>query len=451
MDLDKAVGRSNSAVRLLTLCCLLSKWNTRMDEFANALFLTYIFPNSLLEVSIYGLVVSASAIFSSFQAGNIVDHFPRLSTLVSFICVQRISIAACAMVFLAASASTTSTAKYIMLSLVSFLGTILRGASIGEAISLEKDWIVVVAEHTQLARYNSYIRQIDLICKLAAPIAVSFLVSFTSVPICLYTISAWTVLCLPIELLLVSKIHTLVPVLSIRKVHHIPAHDSEATPLLTPSPQDTISTTWIFDQLVLYVRHPVFLASLSICMLYFTVLSFSSVMMAFLLAASSYTPLTVAFARGASVVTGLLGAAISPFLINRTGLVLTGVVAVWSQALSLIPAVFALWMWNISSDDKSGSDWQAHVFVASVVVSRVGLWLFDLAQTQIMQERVAEDERGVVNGVQVAIQNLFELGSMASTMVFSDPMQFKIPATLSIASVVMAGLTFSIYAINKRS
>ncbi|KAI8802593.1 hypothetical protein BJ742DRAFT_832597 [Cladochytrium replicatum] len=158
---------------------------------------------------------------------------------------------------------------------------------------------------------------------------------------------------LPIELLLISKIHTLVPAFSSQKLHHIPA-DSEATPLLIPSKQDNISKKSIFDQLVLYFRHPVFLASLSIYTLYFTVLSFYSVMLAFLLVYHSHSRLC-SWRECSNWPSRRSNLAVSH---RPHGARSNGVAAVWSQVLSRIPAVFALWMRDISSDDKSGSDWR---------------------------------------------------------------------------------------------
>jgi iron-regulated transporter 1 len=41
----------------------------------------------------------------------------------------------------------------------------------------------------------------------------------------------------------------------------------------------------------------------------------------------------------------------------------------------------------------------ASVFLLGIILARFGLWIVDLTINQILQERVAEDKRGVVNGV----------------------------------------------------
>ncbi len=41
------------------------------------------------------------------------------------------------------------------------------------------------------------------------------------------------------------------------------------------------------------------------------------------------------------------------------------------------------------------------LFLAGVIAARFGLWISDLTITQVLQERVEEEHRGLLNGVQV--------------------------------------------------
>ena len=41
------------------------------------------------------------------------------------------------------------------------------------------------------------------------------------------------------------------------------------------------------------------------------------------------------------------------------------------------------------------------LFLAGVIAARFGLWMSDLTVTQVLQERVEEERRGLLNGVQV--------------------------------------------------
>lgn len=52
--------------------------------------------------------------------------------------------------------------------------------------------------------------------------------------------------------------------------------------------------------------------------------------------------------------------------------------------------------------------------------------------------------------MEASVQNTFELLSFASTVVFSRPDQFKIPAAISAAAVVLAGLMYAFFVRQQR-
>lgn len=72
-----------------------------------------------------------------------------------------------------------------------------------------------------------------------------------------------------------------------------------------------------------FVRNPIFYSSLSISLLYLTVLSFDGSMLAYL-KSHNYPDPFVAGMRGVGVVTGLMGTLAMPMLEKRIGLVRTG-------------------------------------------------------------------------------------------------------------------------------
>jgi hypothetical protein len=69
------------------------------------------------------------------------------------------------------------------------------------------------------------------------------------------------------------------------------------------------------------------------------------------------------------------------------------------------------------------------------VVSRAGLWLFDLAIRQLAQETIRPAERGVVNGVWRSLTALFELTAYALALWLDEPSHFWILSTISMAMV----------------
>ena len=88
--------------------------------------------------------------------------------------------------------------------------------------------------------------------------------------------------------------------------------------------------------------------------------------------------------------------------------------------------------------------------VGAVILSRVGLWGFDLCAQSIVQEEVNDHFRGAFSSVEASFQNLFEMLSYMTTIVFSRPDQFEWPVVMSVIAVYAAGSTYTIYVRKKR-
>ena len=69
----------------------------------------------------------------------------------------------------------------------------------------------------------------------------------------------------------------------------------------------------------------------------------------------------------------------------------------------------------------SGGVASAWVLMAGVAASRLGLWMFDLAVTQLTQDNVPDSERCVVGGVQNSLQSIFDLLTYIMAIIVSDP------------------------------
>lgn len=65
------------------------------------------------------------------------------------------------------------------------------------------------------------------------------------------------------------------------------------------------------------------------------------------------------------------------------------------------------------------------LLLTGVVTSRMGLWMFDLAVTQMLQERVPLSLLGAVNGTQSSMQELMDLLGYVLGLLLSHPAQFK--------------------------
>ena len=83
--------------------------------------------------------------------------------------------------------------------------------------------------------------------------------------------------------------------------------------------------------------------------------------------------------------------------------------------------------------------WQSYgsvsIFLAGIILARYGLWIVDLTINQILQERVAEDRRGVVNGVQDSINNTFDLLKCVFVILLPSQETFALLIFISFASI----------------
>lgn len=114
-------------------------------------------------------------------------------------------------------------------------------------------------------------------------------------------------------------------------------------------------------------------------LLYFTVLSFSGQMVTYLLS-SGYTSMHVAVVRTVSVALEVLATWIGPWLMTRIGPVRSGLwFASWQVGcLALGMSIF----WSYEDNALIS----ASALVGGTILSRIGLWGFDLSAQIIVQE-----------------------------------------------------------------
>ena len=109
----------------------------------------------------------------------------------------------------------------------------------------------------------------------------------------------------------------------------------------------------------------------------------------------------------------------------------TGLMSIWIFWLLLLPGLIAFF----ASGESLVTDYTVMV---SMAVSRIGLWSFDLAETQIMQEYIVEEERGTVNSMQTALYQAFYVFIQFGGIIFHKPQQFVVLIVFSVIMVFSA-------------
>ncbi|KAL1888386.1 hypothetical protein Sste5346_009594 [Sporothrix stenoceras] len=322
--------------------------------------------------------------------------------------------------------------------------------SVMNLVAVERDWVVVMTEGNEPARrlLSARMRRIDLFCKLVGPLTIS-LVAAASTRVALWATLGMSGASVVVEYFCIAVVYRRVPELRRR-----PAVWDDSV-LAAATPASTLSELWRgtravgrrllpFASMPFYFRHPAFLPSFSLAILYLTVLSFSGQMVTFLLAAG-YTPLYVGLARTASTVFELSATWIAPRLMGRIGVVRSGIWSLSWQALWLTAATAVFW-----ASPASGSLVGATCLAAGVALSRIGLWGYDLCAQSIVQDEVADAHRGAFSTAEAAFQNLFEVLAYATTIVWARPDQFRWPVVVSVAAVYTASALYTMFVRRRR-
>ena len=199
------------------------------------------------------------------------------------------------------------------------------------------------------------------------------------------------------------------------------------------------------------MKHSVRNAGLGLAFLYMTVLGFDNITWGYCLSQCVSKALLGGMV-GVSAIFGVAGSLTFPLFRRKFGLNCTGVIGTICQIIALSMCVISIWLpgspfgvtnFNQTQAAFENSTKQVEVttlplvepteetripyvdefgraeskavacfvssfisvaiFLSGIIAARFGLWLIDLTITQILQEEVEEQKRGVINGVQVTL------------------------------------------------
>ena len=363
----------------------LSTWNSRVFEFGAVLFLARIFPGTLLPPSIYALVRAASAICFAPLVGRYVDQGDRLKVVRLSIVGQRIAVILSCLGFWALSTGIPGfpNLRPLLIALLAVLACVEKLCSIMNLIAIERDWVVVVADnsHYGLEVLNSQMRRIDLICKLVGPLAIALVDAYSTI-IAIIAVLGMNASSVLIEYFAIATVYT--------KISALQARPDVSNNINVPSAMPEVSGAWRLGSLCVtqtqslyhgvanYARHQVFLPSIALGLLYFTVLSFSGQMVTYLLSVG-LTSAQVGVLRTLSTAIELSATWLAPVAMNRVGPLRGGLWFINWQMSCLAGAIAFFWVERTPSV-------AALALVIGVIFSRVGLWGFDLCVQIIIQE-----------------------------------------------------------------
>ncbi|TKY63585.1 Solute carrier family 40 member 2 [Spatholobus suberectus] len=463
----------SSLINHLYIGHFLARWGARMWEFSVGLYMINIWPDSLLYAAIYGAIESASIALFGPIIGRWVDKLSYVKVLQLWLVTQNLSFIVAGATVLAllvnSSLKFTNFSAFILLVLtINICGGIGVLSTLAGTILIEREWLLVIAEGQPpefLTKMNSVTRRIDLTCKLLAPVVTGFIISFVSLKASAITLALWNTVSVWVEYRLFTSVYNGIPALaesSRRRMARLSQSDQERNnPTLEEDSllsvaggsselADRKSSKKISEKISeipyiaawrVYLQQEVALPGLALALLFFTVLSFGTLMTA-TLEWEGIPAYVIGIARGISAVIGIAATVVYPVLQSHISTIRAGLWSIWSQWTCLLPCVAAIWIQNgfLSS----------YILMGSVAISRLGLWMFDLSVLQQMQDLVPESDRLIVGGVQNSLQSIMDLLAYVMGIIISDPRDFWKLTLLSFLAVTLAAFLYCIHAYHVR-
>jgi len=449
----------------------LTAWGDRLWAFGLGLLLYRIYPADLTVVAGYGLANCVVSIIFGASIGNWIDSSQRLAAAKTFLLVQNISVAVNCCILASYFHWKTEALEYfgswitaavavtsIVIALVSTL------SSAGSKIVVEKDWIVVIAggDDDKLASLNSIFRTIDLVCLTASPILAGVLFSYANYVVAAIVIGGWNVCSVIFEYLLLVSIYK-----QFSNLAKKPVGTSESKEGFGGIMEKVSGSYrgWTY-----YFTHKVRNAGLGLAFLYMTVLGFDTITWAFaIMQCVSEAVLGILVAVSALV--GIAGSLAFPVLRKLLGVERAGLVGMGALVTSLSLCVVSVWLpgspfdpefvkTNITGvlEEGSGMDesdinkdctidiTSVSVLLTGIILARFGLWMADLSITQILQENVEEQKRGVIGGVQNSLNSTLNLLKFGLVLLMPDQHMFGILIILSFTFICLGAISLSSYA-----
>jgi len=286
-------------------------------------------------------------------------------------------------------------------------------------------------------------RRIDLFCKLAGPLVIA-LINGISTRLGILIIFVLNITSVGIEYLAIANVYVKVPALQVPRDQVAPTSPSSSvTTSRYPLSQFLASRIEsISNSLSFYFHHQAFLPSMALSLLYLSVLTFAGQMVTYLVSIG-YTSTQIGLIRTLSVVFEMSATWIAPIAASRVGSIRAGLWFInWQLACVLVAVVLFL---NVPSPIFAASG-----LVGGVILSRLGLWGFNLCVEVIIQREVEPRHRGMFSSLEVSFQNVFELCSYVLTIAANRPKQFQYPVMVSAVAVWMSGVLYTIFVRERR-
>ncbi|KYR02024.1 hypothetical protein DLAC_00819 [Tieghemostelium lacteum] len=491
MVLEKDV--ESKLANYMLLSHFITRMGDRMWEFIVPLVLIYITPSSLVPTALYGLATTLIRIVCGASVGDMIDKNRKLIVIRVGIFGQM------------GSVSVTGVALYCLLRLkdkvtepnpidsdlfyspdstILFLVLLLFGALHSLSgqimnISVERKWLpAVVKRDVVLTKVNSQMRQVDLATEVLAP----FIAGILSTPEIMgpVHIRNLSVQALSFVIILIFNFLTFWPqYFLLARVRAICKEKSFEIDNVPEKPEETedidtylanyekpvkqkVPLNERLDQIkkvimgqwnpltniikgwrIFLDQKQARLIIIAYVCLWFTLLSpHDPVLTAYLSGHGGYNNLDLSLFRGIGAVFGLASTFTFTWFVSKIGLENSSIAYLMEQAIMVLAT-------GITFSFIQSNSWMKYQFLVFIVLSRCGLYGFEICEINFVQKYVPDEIRGIVSGVESSLTSLSMLIVFLTSIIINSPQYFSILIWLSVGFIQLGFFILLIWRFKK--
>jgi len=406
---------ASHTVRPLLLARTLTATGDQAWEMALPLAIAALYPGDLRVVAALWLVLRLAQAVGVQQLAAVIDAWPARRVLRTGVLGQTVGVAATwlTLASLLALRQQGLDERWLWPVLAVSQTTTSLGAALMD-VAVAQDWLPRLVPAQELSKANVRLRQIDLAAEVLMPVLAGLVLMGAPTPLLgLLAVALWNLLSFVPEYMLLHKL---------LRHHPGPRHAYEAA-----------AFSWT-ARLHLWRSQPVFGAMAAYALLWSTVLTpHGAVLTAYLRSGGGLQEAEVGLFRGLGALAGVAGAQLHhavrrswPLVATTRAFVLfqTGCIGLGAMALQMG------WLWP---------------FLFGVILSRVGLFGFNVGEVEIRQRGVPDGVRGRVSGLSGSVNQSATLLVLGLAVALPSTADFPILAWFSAGAVALAAIVFVVW------
>ncbi|CAJ0583744.1 unnamed protein product, partial [Mesorhabditis spiculigera] len=466
-----------------TLTCL----EDRAWSFAVALTMQEL--GGMRLVSIEQFAEGISCMLFSGSIGKYCDDVSRRKGIISIVPLNNVALmcaCACFTVCLSLSEAANKTLYTGILVLGMLLCAMNRLGLNQEKNCIGRDWVMVLGTGGSLSKLNAILTSLDQLANVISPLIAGALVSLINLKTTVIVFGIGGAISVVLKAIILNMLLQKEPRLHVKEIKGKTLGSQDAV-LVKPN-----AFLDAFRVLGVYWKQQIFAAALGMALLFMTVLGFDGLAIGYGQSVGLPDSLLGGF-RSFGSLCGILGALSYAFFERMMGVRKTGIFGLAFQQVCLIIAVTSIVMpgspmdldgyfgsitpkkwWSDFKDSFSpvttvapansteGINWQdftsngesmisIFAFLIGIATARFGLWMADLAITQVMQEGVIESQRNTVFGVHNALCQTFSVLKDVMVIVLPEASTFAICMLISYGFVAVGFIAYLYYLVKYKN